>query len=393
MVTFCGILLLVGILLTHGATHGWVGAWQILDVPAAVPPFVDMHVIADDAACAARGIDVYRDTSCDVYGRGFNYPPVWLALGHLGIDGSDTVPLALVMDAAAAAVLVLLVRGRSIMVGLVVLAALASPSVAVGFERGNCDLSIFALVGAAALLLDRERRGRAAAAGVLLVGAIVLKLYPVATGISFARSRRWTLTIAAVAACSLAYGVLIWPMLPLIRGNTDEIGGVYGATAFFAVPIGARLGADLPPFARTLIGEGVATAVLLAAAVAAWRSVRRGVAAYDLGAGTTSAAFQFGAGIYCLTFMLGSNYAYRLVFLLLLLPQIFDWIESGIRLSRTAALTLLLLMLGAMWVTIGTDAQELASQALHWALFAGLAFVLWRDLIGSVPRLWSSEAL
>jgi hypothetical protein len=45
-------------------------------------------------------------------------------------------------------------------------------------------------------------------------------------------------------------------------------------------------------------------------------------------ASVAGTAFLFGSGIYCGTFLLGTNYIYRLMFLLLCIPQLQDWISQ-----------------------------------------------------------------
>ena len=103
-----------------------------------------MHVINDYAACDAKGVDAYAPHACNP--ANLNIPPTWLWLGVLGVDGSDSTWLSIVIMAAAATAMVLLFRGRSWCHGLIALGALISPCVMMGGERGNLDLLILALV-------------------------------------------------------------------------------------------------------------------------------------------------------------------------------------------------------------------------------------------------------
>jgi hypothetical protein len=81
--------------------------------------------------------DAYAPRACNV--DNFNIPPTWLWLGFLGVDGSASPWLSAAIIAAAAIVTVLLLQERSWFYGATALAALMSPSVLMGVERGNLD--------------------------------------------------------------------------------------------------------------------------------------------------------------------------------------------------------------------------------------------------------------
>src|SRR5262245_57881958 len=89
-----GVLVALGligfamILLAFGQTAGWNATWRAFGVTPLQPPFFDMHVINDYAACAAKGIDAYAPHACSV--ANFNIPSTWLWLGSLGIEGADS---------------------------------------------------------------------------------------------------------------------------------------------------------------------------------------------------------------------------------------------------------------------------------------------------------------
>jgi hypothetical protein len=150
-----GLIGLTMILLTSGQIVGWDATWRAFGVTPLQPPFFDMRIINDYAACAAMGMDAYIPHSCN--GVNFNIPPTWLWLGSLGIAGTDSDWMSVVMIAAAAIVMVMLFRGGPWLNGVIALAALVSPSVMMGVERGNLDLLVLTLVGASALVYDERR--------------------------------------------------------------------------------------------------------------------------------------------------------------------------------------------------------------------------------------------
>src|SRR5437764_9331809 len=96
------------VLVVVGRVVGWDATWRAFGVTPLQPPFFDMHIINDYAACAWKGVDAYAPHACNVHN--FNIPPTWLWLGFLGVDGSDSSWLSSLLIAAALIVMVLLFR-------------------------------------------------------------------------------------------------------------------------------------------------------------------------------------------------------------------------------------------------------------------------------------------
>ena len=379
--------------LALGRSVGWEPTWRALGVTPLPPPFFDMHVINDYAACASKGVDVYAPQACNV--DNFNIPPTWLWLGSLGVDGSDSTWLSTAIIIAALITMVLLFQGRSWSHGVVALAALISPSVMMGVERGNLDLLILALVGSAALLYEEKRVGRTCAAFAFLCLGVVLKLFPMFCVSLAARFSRQTLIFAAAtAAISLIYLALTMNHILLIRRNVPTTFVLsYGYKAIFLGLDHIRSEAGLSPLglADTWLPALTAAVVLVCAAVCAVVSLRNrhGFCSVDRSAAGT--AFLFGAGIYCGTYLLGTNFIYRLMFLLLCLPQLQDWQiqRSGGRPS-SAELGLFATVLGVLWLNGNADGHStflLLPQLLDWCLFFGMATVLMSNFLRTSPGL------
>jgi hypothetical protein len=352
-----------------------------------------MHVINDYAACASKGVDAYAPQACNV--DNFNIPPTWLWLGSLGVDGADSTWLSTAIVAAALIPMVLLFQGRSWPHGVVALAALISPSVMMGVERGNLDLLILALVGSAALLYEEGRVGRTCAAFAFLCLGVVLKLFPMFCVSLAARSSRQTLTFAgATAAFSLIYLASTMTHILLIRRNVPTTFVLsYGYKAIFLGLDHIRSEAGLSPtgLADSWLPALTAALVLACAAVCAVVSLRnrQGFCSVDKSAAGT--AFLFGAGIYCGTYLLGTNFIYRLMFLLLCLPQLQDWqIQRNAGRPSSAELGLFATVLGVLWLNGNADGHStflLLPQLLDWCLFFGMATVLMSNFLQTSPGL------
>jgi len=377
-----GTLISLILLLCFGRLFGWDATWRAFGVTPLQPPFFDMHVILDYASCAAKGFDAYVPHSCNQ--DNFNIPPIWLRLGYLGFDGTYSNWFSITIIAAALAVLVALLKGRSAGNGVLALAAILSPSVMMGVERGNLDLLILALVGAAALIYDERSVGRISWAAAVISAASALKLFPMfCVAIGVRCNRRALLFVSVVSVLSLVYLAAIFDDVISIRRNVPTTFILsYGYKAFFLGLDHLRTEAGLKAFdlADTWLPITAAIFTLILSAATAVSSFRRGRSFCKITGGVAGTAFLFGGGIYCGTFFLGTNFIYRLMFLLLCLPQFQDW-RSG-KSERGAQLVervLYATVLSTLWLNgnaTGHSSFLLVPQLINWLLFFGLAVAL-----------------
>ena len=387
LVVTLGLIGLTIVLLAFGQIVGWDATWRAFGVTPLQPPFFDMHIINDYAACAAKGSDAYIPHSCS--GVNYNIPPTWLWLGSLGIVGTDSAWMSAVMIGAAAIVMVMLFRGGPWLNGVIALAALVSPSVMMGVERANLDLLILTLVGAAALIYDDRRLTSSLAVVGLLSLGIALKLFPIFCVSLVARfSKRAFIVACVLAAAGCAYLILTFQYLALIRRNVPTTFVLsYGYKAIFLGMDHIRDEAGLGPWqlADTWL-PFLATAFVLVCAVAvATRSVLNGREFCSIDRSSAGTAFLFGAGIYCGTYLLGTNFIYRLMFLLLCIPQLLDWLmRKSQKASWVPEASVLMTVLGVLWLNGNSNGHTsflLFPQVLNWTLFFFLAAVLTYNLL------------
>jgi hypothetical protein len=383
-VMILGILSTAAAMLGAGEVVGWDSTWRAFGVTPLPPPFFDMHVINDYAACVWKGVDAYAPHACNP--DNFNIPPAWLWLGFLGISGADSVWMTAGMIAVAASIMVLLLRGRSWAHGVVSLAAIISPSVLMGVERGNLDLLILSLVGLAALVYEENNTARANGTIVILSLGVALKLIPLFCVALAVRPGKQTLRYAlALATLSLIYLAITIEYIVLIRRNVPTTFILsYGYKTIFLGIDHLRSEARLSPLglADTWVATATAIIALLCAAALAMHCFRNRRDNCQLGMSVAGTAFTFGAGIYCGTYLLGTNFVYRLMFLLLCLPQLEDWQENGSG-ARFVELGLLGLVLGVLWLNGNASGHSiflLLPQLLDWILFFSLSAVLMLSL-------------
>jgi hypothetical protein len=391
-----GLLGTAVVLLVLGGVVGWDPTWRAFGVTPLQPPFFDMHIINAYAACASKGVDAYAPQSCFRY-NSFNIPPAWLWLGSLGVDESDSSWLSALFIAAAAVVMVLLVRGRLWSHGVIALAAIISPSVMMGVERGNLDLLILALVGSAALIYREARAVCACGAITLLLLGVVLKLVPIFCVSVAARFTKQTFLFAcAIAALSFMYLGLILNYVFLIRRNVPTtFGWSYGYKSIFLGIDHIRSEAGLSPIglSDTWLPALTAALVLICAAIVAVSNFRSLRDFCPVDVSTAGTAFLFGAGTYCGTYLLGTNYIYRLMFLLLCVPQLLDWQirkYQGDNRIGIAELGLFGTVMGALWLNGNANGRPiflLLPQLLNWFLFFLMAAVL----LSNFWRTWADS--
>jgi hypothetical protein len=111
------------------------------------------------------------------------------------------------------------------------------------------------------------------------------------------------------------------------------------------------------------------------------------------------AAFRMGASVYVGTFLLGNNWDYRLAFLVLVVPQLMQWIGAGSKRLRTATYISMTALLLSCWhfllykipfYPFFGSAHEFwiaFDEVANWVLFASLAFLLFASMPGWVKEM------
>ncbi|HLG49098.1 MAG TPA: hypothetical protein VKY24_22830 [Reyranella sp.] len=349
---------------------GWTPTWTALTVPTDQPLFSDMRSVQGAVEAVHHGLNPQVVNPADPWHRTMDYPMVWERIAellHFEVEAdylSFEIVLVLVFLASVA--------------GMVwwapswwLVAASFSSSTLLLVERGNNDLAVFSLVWLA------QAVPLAAGLGILFVAAL-LKLYPVLCWPAMIRTRG-TLILAVVLGAAL---------LLLLQ---DELAAIHKAQ-----PLRAYLsyGSSSFSYAFKVIGHVTVPGLLISAVL-----VLVSLGALVLFAGhirfvqdgrfeARRRVFYAGAFVFLGTFMLGSNWDYRLVFLLFCVPLLAT-LESP--LFRRMLLAILLVALnhsafGTWFGLAGYAVNELAKGVLFVLLAAVTTMVLVQDDV--VLRLW-----
>ena len=341
-------LVLIGILCGYFALFLAVGGhaeWSKLGVPAVPGGFFDLRSVTSGWDCARQNLGAWPVNPCDPGGRPENYPRVWMAASILGLGEDDTrlIGFSMAIVFFLSAIVVLPRRappGVAVVYGL----ALCSPAVMFGVERGNVDIALFSMVVAAGLVMRCGRYGPPAASALIL-GAAVLKLFPIAAVGMLARLPRRTAVVCVGAVLTLfaVYAAATFRDIQTIERVLPQ-GDEY---AYGLHIVGGWLGRIAAP------GRLWDVALVVLAIVAAL-AVRRGLRSHL----STDPAreldfFWAGAGIYVATYALGRSSDYRLVFLLLTIPQLARWASASHALPiATLCGVLLTLWLPSPWSNV-----------------------------------------
>ncbi|MFO1076121.1 MAG: hypothetical protein U1E73_00180 [Planctomycetota bacterium] len=371
-------LIVVGIAVATG-WFAFGGDWsplRAIGVPIEDRPFGDARTISGAGEALQRGLDPLVANPGDPWGRPMDYPRAWLVFAGMGLGPDRTWMLAAVFFAVAAAGAFALCRLVEDRLGAALLAlGLLAPTTWLALERANNDLLMFGLCCLAAVFAAR----RLAAASALVAGAALLKLYPIAGAAALLRpgraaSCRWLVPLLLLFA--LYAGVTFDDIVLMQRGATRAEFLSYGADI---VPRWLGKNTPLGPHIWLAVADGLLLAVLLIGL--SWRTQTR------LGAGDPTpalAGFRLGAAIYLGTFVFGSNFDYRLLFLLPALPQLARWSQTtrgAVRATAIAAIaTILLLLWSQSWRALlqpstGRTLMLAADELLAWSTWIALALL------------------
>lgn len=348
---------------------GWESVWRALAIPSLSPAFADMRTVQGALFSQASGLNPQDLNPSDPWRRVMNYPSVWIWLADWAGLENESNYLA-VVSAMVLAFLVVCYRmlGR-FPSSLFLLMCFSGASLLV-VERGNNDVVVFALLYFAA-------SSRAALSALAVVFSTMLKIYPVFSIAAFLRGRRRFLYMLALTPWVLLY---LWPEVSAIRSGTPGSWMMsYGSQSvlYLAEALGET-------FQAGALSVGL---VLTALAGLSVKPIRDSLS-FREGTHLEERFFLIGSCIYLGTFLLASNWDYRMIFLLFCIPLL---IKASSRSLRLGATTVLLLAANQFWVEEflgrpGFYLNVFAKLALFVMLFAIALKLLYAMVLESYRR-------
>lgn len=342
------------------------------------PHFGDARVLLSGAESYALGFDPLVSNPSDPWGRPMNYPRVWQLLGQWGLNQSHTTVIGLMFIGAFLVGVYLLSDGIGLFAACLMAACILSPSVMFGIERANNDLLMFFLLALAVRIYKPHHHF----ALVCIVCSGILKLFPVFGFVILLREEPRTCLrrAASYGTIMLAYLATTFRDLLLIREATPQSTRVaYGINIFwmsvrdhFSSPLAIGI-------AKLASGLAIVAICLLCFRVRGLDPISRDRARGQLD------TFRVGCAVYIGSFLLTSNWDYRLMFLLFTVPCLCQWSRDNEHMAGWLARVALPAILLACW-SLGLRALMLKcgfpmaiwfllDQTAKWTVLAALSLV------------------
>jgi hypothetical protein len=377
-------------------------AWRLIGVPSYHNSFGDLRVITHSIPCEEAGIDPYKKDACNDFWQKnpqpntpyqnilLNYPPIWLKLSKIGAEPSTTPIFGLAISALAALALVFSLSSKTRTGGAIIIATILSPSILLGFERGNIDLLIFSFL--VLIIAISERAPERLQMLIQSLGIILLttlKLFPVACITLLIKSRRnWPFAIiTALLAISSAW-LLADGKFASVLTNTPKPDNL----AFGSLPaiIGLKkiaTGLDSNVNSLSLPALALSAAAFLSIFMPTFIKKQKTpfenyipIAQKNLNGNLALA----GVSIYCIGFLFGASFDYRLIFLTLVLPLLISAYEDEESPSKGKRLIAPVTLVIFLWTSRVSNKIYYADELLDWGIFSiGSAWLAFRLFLQS----------
>lgn len=366
IVLACITLYLLFVAVLTGPLHGGrVTILQALGVPAVDPVFSDTLWVAHWCDGYGRGEDPAAPAFKDPEGKviSMNYPRVFLEFHYLGLSSGRIIPWGVLLGGiflmAALALCGRCTRG----VGFIWALALLSPSVVMAVERGNFDCLIFGLLVASGLLMARP-----ATAGILVLGATALKIYPAAALAALVARRQPAIrSFAFYGLLAVVLGGYLMIANGRAAGDLGETSCCFGSKVMVMI-FSPRLG--MVPSWAGMASQAVALLLMILGFCWGYYRIPRSAVASlrdrDMN------VFWTGVPVYLLVFLSGDQADYKMIFGLFALPAMTSWMSQGAGGRWIPKTWIFLFLVYSYWLFFsdeGSLRNMLLRQIIAWTLF------------------------
>jgi hypothetical protein len=314
LMTLASLWLVPILIFSTALASDWSSVWETLQVPTWGASFMDLRVITSGVKTQQQGGDPLSSNPTDHWHRPMNYPRIWLHLfSWLGINDSNVSIVGVMLCVFyLSCISWLIIRCESNLQALVLLIAALSLAPLLALERGNTDLIIFSLAVLGCITTNKFLKP-----GAFFVAA-ALKIYPFAALLVDSvrrpgKERRVPMALVGIMVAIFAWQ---WRDLNAIRHGTPTSPTLsYGLLSLRAQ-------------SAYLNWELLACFCAAAALIAGIAWLTRPRIDESLLNSKWGEMFSIFGGIYIFTFAIGSNYNYRLIFLIPTLPLVLDLTRS-----------------------------------------------------------------
>jgi hypothetical protein len=356
------------LLLITGYFIGYEHLWMIWKIPPMSMSFSDLRNLTGGSESLALGYDPLYYNPQDPWQRPLNQPRlVQHILRFTQINQSHTGLIGILFGILFLVGVFIAFRKLDKPSAIIIAFLIFSPVAVLGVERGNHDLLMFFLVALALFLADQ-----AWISMPILLLASFIKLFPVFAVLYLWRypTKKSIVISSTFLLFFISYMIYNLPDLPQVFSSTQK--GLYHwaygvmtydkmATGYSYIPAAAVLISTTIFYINNIRLQG-------------WQEVN----SHYLD------AFRAGAGIYLGTFMLGNSWAYRLIFLIFIIPQLVTWIKTDRSRKLISGVALLSTIASCCptWIDSG-----ILDEIFNWLLFSSLLYLMLSSLPPFLQRL------
>jgi hypothetical protein len=354
---------------------GWSTTWTALHIPVLSPslPFEDMRTVQGSLHSVDLGFNPQVQNPGDPWYRAMNYPIIWYwiaRLFHFDHEINLIVFVCAYILAYIASCFLLLRKSPS---AYLLLAVFSWPSL-LAVERGNNDLLAFALVFAGITLSQRYLRGFS----ILLT--TVLKVYPVLLVVTLAKKPKILIALILIIA---GFFIFNFGELKIIQAGNTALSDPSSLFAAYGLDTTIRNIQNVitrqSPQTYALLKYAIIFISLLLIFILSWTKY------FKLGSSSPykTDLFISGGMIFSGTFLITSNWDYRLIFLLFCIPYILSIQNRFVKHSMLIGI-LISSNFGFVW-TNPTMLGSLLSAMIKYYLFLLVSACLLKEMINYLP--------
>ena len=283
-----------------------------------IPYLGDLHILLEGLDAIRAGLDPYQGV--------FNYPrALELLLIFPFVKDANLVLLGISIIVVFYFVLYILIGRITVRDAVVYSAMLCSPAVMLAVDRCNCDLIIMIFLATGLIFF----RARGVLAAAILAGAI-LKLFPIGAlaclvNAAADKIKRGCIWLLAVGFGFSLYFLVSFPVMVSVSRKTPR---PYDEASYGLWQVPSLLISRfewLGHYKAMVFGLFVSCIVSLVIYVTRMGREPAPLVMED----RKGMAFLAGSGIFLTTCLIGYNWEYRLIFLILTVPQLLAWIDEG----------------------------------------------------------------
>lgn len=341
------VMLICSVYMMIPAVSAWIthtdirANMRLVGVMDMDPAFADSYNITTAIESQHNGFNPLQTNPVDITGRPMNYPRIWLWLEYLGISIRNTSLLAECFIFLFVLSFFFIIKNSNNSQGIIYSIALCSPPVLLAIERGNNDLFIFSLLVFSSILSSegigsQDRISiRNIASHLFLLLSSILKLFPVIILISQyieqynTTSKKKSIVMGICLVIFAVYVIFsLDDIIQIAKVVPSAISTSFGSMVMpdYILRKLAKFGVPIPRmYVRLLI-------VFLCFALPILFYIRNIRLSYSkdnsIHSTIESRLFKIASIVFCTVFILGNNFDYRLIFVLLMIPQLLHRITS-----------------------------------------------------------------